>query len=127
MKSIKYTIVVIELLLILPAALFMIALLVRNLQPPQSEPAHTAWCLVDWYSTHLILGLYLFLVAMPLAAFLVGSSTLFLGWHRDAEFRKAALATFNAVRPYLADLVISAATLMAGFFLAIVALHMMTN
>ena len=37
-----------ELALIFPAALFMTALFVRNLQPPQYEPAHTAERIVTW-------------------------------------------------------------------------------
>jgi hypothetical protein len=38
-----------ELTLIFPAALFMTALFVRNLQPQQYEPAHTAQQIVMWY------------------------------------------------------------------------------
>jgi hypothetical protein len=41
-------IVVLEAVLILPAALFMTALAMRNLQPPQYESAHIAQKLVMW-------------------------------------------------------------------------------
>jgi hypothetical protein len=42
-----------QLVLILPAALFMASLVVRNLGPLQYEPAHTAQQIVMWYAGRL--------------------------------------------------------------------------
>ena len=42
-----------QLVLILPAALFMAALVVRNLGPLRYEPAHTAQQIVMWYAGRL--------------------------------------------------------------------------
>ena len=127
MNTIKRTIVAAELLLIFPAALFMTALFVRNLQPAQYEPAHTARRLVEWFSARPLLGLDVFLVALPLAAFVIGCATVLRSWRSDAELRQAALETLAPVRAHLATLLIAGATLMAGGILAIVALHMITD
>ena len=105
----------------------MTALFVRNLQPAQYEPAHTARRLVEWFSARPLLGLDVFLIALPFAAFVIGCSTVLRSWRSDAELRQAALETLAAVRAYLATLLIAGATLMAGGILAIVALHMITE
>jgi hypothetical protein len=127
MSTIRRTIAAAELLLIVPAALFMTALFVRDVQPPSYEPAHTAQRLVDWFSARPVLGLDIFLIAMPFLAFVTGSVTLLQGWRGDAEIRKAALETLAAVRAHLATLLIAGATLVAAGILAIVALHVATD
>ena len=127
MRTINRTIAATELLLVFPATLFMTALFVRNLQPEQYEPAHTARRLVDWFSARPHLGLDVFLIALPFAAFFIGCATVLRSWRSDAKLRQAAFETLAAVRAHLATLLISAATLMAGGILAIVALHMITD
>ena len=127
MSTIKRTIAATELLLVFPAALFMTALFVRDLQPVQYEPARTAQRLVDWFSARPLLGLYVFLIALPFAAFVIGGATVLRSWRSDAELRQAALETLAAVRAHLATLLIAGATVMAGGILAIVALHMITE
>jgi cytochrome b561 len=127
MNKIKRPIAAAELLLVFPGALFMAALIVRSLQPTQYEPAHTAQRLVDWYSARLILGLYVFLIALPLAALVIGCATVLRSWRSDAEFRRATLETLAAVRTHVATLLISGATLVAGGILVIVAVHMITE
>lgn len=106
-----------EILLVLPAALFMTALFVRNLQPVPYEPATTARHVVEWLSAHPALGLQLFLIALPFTAFVLGGATLLGSWRTTAK----ALA---AVRAHLATLLIAGATLVAGCSLLIVFLHM---
>lgn len=127
MNTIKRTIATAELLLVFPAALFMTALFVRNLQPPQYEPAHTAQRLVAWFSARPRLGLDVLLIALPFAALAIGCATVVRGWKSDAKLRQAAVETLAAVRAHLAALLIAGATLMAGGILAIVALHVITD
>jgi hypothetical protein len=127
MNTIKRTIAATELLLVFPASLFMTALLVRNLQPAQYEPAHTAGRLVEWFSARPLLGLDVFLITLPLAVFVIGCVTVLRSWRSDAELRQAALVTLAALRAQLATLLIAGATLMAGGILAIVALHVITD
>ncbi len=122
MKTIKQTMAIIELLLVFPAALFLTALFLREVQPLAQTGR-----LVDWFSHHVVLGLYVFLIAMPLAAFVIGSAIVLRSWRSDGEFRRATLEMFTTARAHLACLLIAAVTLMAGGILAIVAMHMITE
>ena len=122
MKTIKQSFAIIELLLIFPAALFMIALFLREVQPL----AQTG-LLVEWFSHHVVLGLDVFLIAMPLTAFIVGSTIVLRNWRSDVEFRRATLEIFSTVRAHVASILIAGATLMAGGILVIVAMHMITE
>jgi hypothetical protein len=122
MKTIKPAIAIVELLLVFPAALFMTAIFLREVQPLAQTGR-----LVEWFSHHVILGLYVFLIAMPLAAFVGGCAIVLRSWHSDAEFRRAALVILTTARPHLAALLVAGATLMAGGILAIVAMHMITE
>jgi hypothetical protein len=124
MKTIRRAIATAELLLVLPAALFLTALFVRNLQPVPYEPATTARHLVEWFATHPPVGLQLFLIALPFAAFVLGGATLLGSWRRDEELRQATARTLAAVRTHLATLLIAGATLVAAGTLGVVFLHM---
>jgi hypothetical protein len=127
MNIFKRSIAATEVLLVLPAALFMTALFVRNVQPPQYEPAHTAGSVVDWFAARPFLGLDIFLIAMPFTAVLIGCATVLRCWRADADLRQATLNIFTEVRSHLATLLIASATLTAGCILAIVALHVITD
>ena len=124
MNTIKRIIAATEILLVLPAALFMASLFVRNLQPVPYEPATTARHVVEWFSAHPPVGLQLFLIALPFAAFVLGGATLLGSWLRDAELRQAAVRTLAAVRAHLATVLIAGSMLVAGCSLAVVFLHM---
>src|SRR3954469_9781435 len=124
MNAIKRTLAATELLLVLPAGLFMAALFVRNLQPAPYEPAQTARRLVDWFSARPLLGLDVFLIALPFAAFVLGCATVLRSGQSYVEFRPAAWKTLAAGRVSLTTLLIAGATLVAGCVLTIVALHM---
>jgi hypothetical protein len=122
MRTIKPTVAIFELLLVFPAALFMLALFLREVQPLAQTGR-----LVDWFSHHVVLGLYLFLVAMPLTAFVAGSAILLRAWRSDLEFRQAALQMLDTARAHAAPLLIAGTTLLAGSILAIVAMHLLTE
>lgn len=116
-----------ELTLIFPAALFMTALFVRNLQPQPYEPAHTAQQIVMWYAARLHVGLWLLLIALPLGVLLIGSATLLRTWSADAGLREGTQRTLAAVRAHFATLLVAIATVMASGILAIVVLHVITD
>jgi hypothetical protein len=122
MDANKRFIAIMELILVTPASLFMIALFLRAVQP-----AAQTGRLVGWFSHHLILGLYVFLVLMPLAAFIVGCTVVIRTWRTDLEYRRAMLNILTAAREHLASLLTIVATLMAGAILALVAMHMITE
>ncbi len=127
MRPLKPALAVTELLLIVPAALFMAALFVRNLLPASDEPTSTAHRIVMWYSARPGVGLWGFLITLPLAVLVVGGATLLFSWERDPELREAARQTLARVRAHLSTFVIAAATLLSAGILAIVALHMLMN
>ena len=123
----KRAIAATELLLISPAALFMTALFVRNIQPLQYEPARTAQRIVDWYAVRPRIGLWGLLIALPFAVLVTGCGTLLRNWSNEVQLREATWQTLSAIRAHLATLLIAGATLTAGGILAIVALHMLTD
>jgi hypothetical protein len=123
----KRAIAATELLLIFPAALFMTALFVRNLQPLQYQPAHTAEWIVTWYAVRPRIGLWGLLIALPLAVLVAGCGTLLRSWGEEIELRQATRQTLAAISAHLATLLVAGATLTAGGVLAIVALHMLTD
>jgi quinol-cytochrome oxidoreductase complex cytochrome b subunit len=127
MNASKRILAVTELLLVFPASLFMLALFVRELQPASYEPAQSARRLVEWFSARPLLGLDVFLIAMPLAAFVLGCATVRRSWRGDEELRQTASKALVAARVYLTTLLVAGATLVAGCVLAIVALHMVTD
>lgn len=127
MTFIRRAIAATELLLVFPATLFMTALFVRNLQPPQYEPAHTAQRIVDWYAGRPHIGLSVLLIALPFAVLFIGGLTLWRAWNAEAELRQAAQQIVANVRAHFATLLVAVATTTAGGILAIVALHVATD
>ncbi len=123
----RRTIATAEVLLVAPAALFMTALFVRNLQPQQYEPAHAAQQIVLWYAAQRGAGLWVLLITMPLAVLVIGVATLLTRWRNDERLRLAARQTLTAIRMHFATLVVAAATVSAAAILAAVALHVLTD
>jgi hypothetical protein len=127
MGTAKRALAATEVLLVFPAVLFMAALFMRDVQPPDYEPAHTAQRIVTWYAARPRIGLWGLLIALPLTVLVTGCVTLLRIWRDDAELRQAAMQTLAAVRAHLATVMVAGATLTAGCVLAIVALHVSTN
>ena len=103
-----------ELLLILPAALFMAALVARNLQPLQDS----AQQLVMWYAGR-IWTLWVLLLALPLTVLVTGCAT----W--ADSFQSGRI--LSVVRADLAMLSLAVTTVLGGAILVIVVLHMLAN
>lgn len=127
MKTTQRLVAATELLLILPASLFMTALFVRNLQPEQYQPAHTAARIVALYASSTHVGLWLLLIALPLLVLVVGCVDLLRAWRADPALRQAARQASTALCAHLATFLIAAATVAAAAILAIVALHLITG
>ena len=123
----KRSIATIELLLILPASLFMLALFLRNVQPEPYQPAEAARHLVNWFAARQVIGLQLFLITFPFAAFVLGALTTLRLWRNDPQLRQRAADTFAAIRTHASFLLIAASTLLAASILSIVALHLLTD
>jgi hypothetical protein len=126
MRKLARVTAALELLLLFPAALFLIAIVVRNLQPLQYEPAHTAQRIVLWYSAR-IWTLWVLLLALPFAVLVTGSATVLSDWNRDTELAKFTKQSSAVVRAHMATLLVAVTTLAAAGILVIVVLHMLAN
>jgi len=127
MRSSQRSLAVTELLLLIPSVLFMGALFVRNLQPLQYEPAHSAQRIVEWFALRPHLGLWVMLFALPLVVLVSGCVSLWRAWSSDPPLRQAARRFVAAVGAHWSTLFIAVATVTAGVILAIVALHLVTD
>src|SRR5450755_1591667 len=116
-------IAVMELVLILPAALFMTALTLRNFQPLQFEPAQQ---LVMWYAGRMW-TLWVLLFGLPFIVVVSGCAELVRNWKRDISVPLTSQKPLTVARAHLASLFIGATTLIAGGILAIVVLHVLAN
>ncbi|HEY1472006.1 MAG TPA: hypothetical protein VGF61_23400 [Candidatus Acidoferrum sp.] len=114
-----------ELLLIFPAALFMTALVVRNL-PPQCQLALTAQRIVMWYAGRTW-TLWALLLALPFAVLVTGCATLLRGWDRDLQPPNIAHRSLALFRAHPASLFLAATTVVAAAILVIVVVHMLAN
>jgi hypothetical protein len=113
-----------ELVLILPAVVFMTSLVLRNFQPLQ--PAHAAQQLVMWYAGRMW-TLWILLFGLPFIALVSGCAELVRNWNRDIVVPLTSPRSLAMVRAHLASLFIAATTLIAGVILSIVVLHILAN
>ena len=123
----KRSIATIELLLIAPATLFMLALFLRNVQPEPYQPAQAARLIVNWFAARPHIGLQIFLLGLPFVALILGAATALRMWRNDAHLRQLASDTLVTLRAHASFLLIAAATFLAASILAIVALHILTD
>jgi hypothetical protein len=119
-------IALIEVALISPAALFMLALMLRHLQPLRYEPAHSAQQLVMWYAVRMW-TLWVLLFGLPLIALVGGCSELLRNWSRGTVVPVKSQKSLVLARAPLASLFLAAATLISGVILLIVVLHVLAN
>ena len=115
----------VQALLILPAVLFMTAVVVQNL-PVQNEPAHTAHRIVMWYATRHW-TLWVLLIALPMAVLVIGGITLARYRNYSMHLPPAARQTLPAIQARRPMRFVAATTLTAGVILAIVAIHILAN
>ena len=127
MKTILRSVAALELLFVFPAVLFMTALFARSIQPLEYEPAHSAQRIVAWYAASPHIGLWVLLIALPLAVVVIGSATLIREWHSNKEFRVATMKVTGFIRSQTPSILIATATATALGILAIVALHVLTD
>jgi hypothetical protein len=123
MNANKPYIALMEVLLILPAALFMASLVIRRL--PSTGLDMAAQRTVMWYAERQW-TLWLLLVALPLVALAVGSATLLQGWNAD-RLRTAVHKPLAGITNDGATIFIAALTFSAATILAIVGQHIVAH
>ena len=117
-----------EVALILPSAVFMTAILVRNVTPLPNEPAQTAQRIVMWYARlPPQVGLWVLLSLMPLSVIALGCASLLATWRSDEALRSAAREVGRACRAHAATALIALTTVTAAGILSFVAVHMLTD
>jgi hypothetical protein len=104
------TIAALQLPLLLPAALFMLALAGRNLTPA-FEVTNIAQRVVAWYAARMW-TLWVFLLAMPFTVLISGTAAL---WYKNREL------------VHVWKWLLGGTTVAAGGILVIVVLHMLAN
>ncbi len=126
MKTPLRLVAALQLVLILPAALFLTAVLVGTGDEPQYELASVAQGIVAWYSARMW-TLWLLLLILPLAVLAAGCATLIGSWHRAAEVPITARPSLAMLPAPLATLFVAGTTFTSAGSLAVVVLHMLAN
>jgi hypothetical protein len=115
-----------QLALILPASLFMSAVLV-GAGDAKYDLARVAHRIVMWYAARMW-TLWLLLLVLPLAVLLAGCATLLRSWNHDVQLPPTARQSLASVIPApFATLFVAATTLTSAGILAIVVLHMLAH
>ena len=118
----KRAITVAEIVLVGPTLLFFAALFLRNFAPADDR-ANAAEQVVLWYAGRQW-TLWVLLIALPLAALVLGALTLVQSWSDDAAVRRDARQVLSTIRAHMAITITAAATASAAIALLLVGLHM---
>jgi hypothetical protein len=104
--------------LVSPAVVFVVALFLRQLRGADAEPRRAADRIVAWYSAHAQLGLWVLLLLMPLAAFVLGSAALLRTWAENPELQYFSRRALAAIPAHLPAELVGVATVVSGYLLA---------
>lgn len=115
---------IVQLALILPAALFMTSLVVRHLGAPQVAPAHVAQQIVMWYAARLW-TLWLLLFALPCAVLISGCAALRARYRDGAG--QGTRGPPASIRAHWSARFVAVTTAASAGILAIVAFHVLTD
>ena len=113
--------------LICPAVLFIGALFLRQVPPPGSEPARTAERIVRWYAAHPQLALWVFLLLLPLSAFMLGSAALLRTWGDNPQLQYYTWRALAAIPEHWPAVSIGGATLLSAGVLAMITAQLMAG
>ena len=111
--------------LICPALVFVTALFVRQVPPPESEPARTAERIVTWFAAHPQFGLWVVLLLFPLSAFILGSAALLRTWGDNPELREYTWRALWAIPAHWPAVFVGGLTLLSAWMLAMITAHLM--
>jgi ABC-type Fe3+ transport system permease subunit len=110
-----------------PAVLFVAALFLRQVPPPESQPARTAERIVRWYAAHPQLALWVLLLLLPLSAFVLGSAALLRTWGDNPELRYYTWRALTEIPEHWPAMSIGVATFLAGGVLVMITAHLMRD
>ena len=107
-----------------PAVLFVAALLIRQVPPPESQPARTADRIVKWYAAHPQFALWVLLLLLPISTFLLGSAALMRTWGDNPKLQYYTWRALTEIPEHWPALSIGGATLLAAGVLAMITTHL---
>jgi cytochrome b561 len=110
-----------------PAVLFVTALFVSRVPPPESQPARTANRIIRWYAAHPGLALWVLLLALPLSAFVLGSAALLRTWGSNPKLQYFTWRALAEIPEHWPALSIGGATLLAFGVLVMITAHLMAG
>jgi len=127
MSATNHAIALWSLALVLPAVLFVAALTLRQRPLAGGVPARTAERIVTWYAAHPQLGLWIFLILLPLSAVVLGSSSLLRTWNENARLQDVTWRALAAIPAHLPAVSLGAITLVAAGVLGMITVHLMRD
>ena len=107
-----------------PALLFVAALLLRQVPPPESQLARTADRIVKWYAAHPQFALWVLLLLLPVSTFLLGTAALMRTWDNNPELQYYTWRALAEIPEHWPALSIGGATLVAAGVLAMITGHL---
>ena len=107
-----------------PAVLFVAALVIRQVPPPESQPARTADRIVKWYAAHPQFALWVLLLLLPISTFLLGSAALMRTWDNNPKLQYYTWRALAEIPEHWPALSIGGATLLAAGVLAMITGHL---
>ena len=113
--------------LVVPAVLFVSALFLRQLPRPGSHPARIADRIVRWYAAHPQFALWVLLLGLPLAAFVLGGSTLLRTWGENPQLRYWAWRVVEEIPEHWPAMTVGGATLVSASLLVTITAHLMAG
>lgn len=117
-----------EWLMVLPAAVFIAAAILRSLQPSQYEPARTSSAIVNWAAAHVTrLDAAILFLGLPALAAIIGCAVLMRMWHSDEDLRQDLTAMADTIRRHTATVLLTAATAVAGAIFVFSVIHVLTD
>lgn len=110
-----------------PAVLFVAALFLRQVPPPHSQPARTADRIVRWYAAHPQFALWVLLLLLPFAAFLLGTGALLRTWGENPQLRQYVWRALAEIPEHWPAFSIGGATLLSLAVLVMITAHLMAG
>ena len=110
--------------LVCPSVLFVVALMLRQVPPPGSEPARTADRIVKWYAAHPQLALWVLFLLLPISAFVIGSATLLRTWGDNPQLQYWAWRALSEIPEHWPAMSVGVATALSAGMLMMVTAHL---
>jgi hypothetical protein len=109
MKIFTRAVAALQLALILPAVVFLTAILVAMGNAPQYDLAHVSQHIVLWYSARMW-TLWFLLLGLPFTVLVLGCLTLLGNWKHDVEMLGVARPSLVMIQAPMATFVVAGTT-----------------